>query len=76
MRCKCGRDAWPNQQVCPECLKNWTEMRKKAFEFIEQKHGKMTAVNHPIFKKEIKRLEKLWRKDPGKFETELQWEDE
>ncbi len=70
-KCKCGRDAWPNRRVCPSCLADWTEMRKKAFYFIEKKQGKMSAVNHPIFKTEIRRLEKLWRKDPNKFEIEI-----
>lgn len=46
-------------------------MRKTAFYFLEGKYGKMNAENHAIFKKEIRRLEKIWRKDPSKFETEI-----
>ena len=70
-RCKCGRDAWPNRKVCPTCLKSWSDMRIAAFNFLEAKYGKMNAKNHPVFKKEIRRLEKTWRKDPSKFETEI-----
>ncbi len=70
-KCKCGRDAWPNRRVCQICLKNWSDMKGKAFHFIEGKYGKLNAENHPIFKTEMRRLEKIWRKDSNKFEIEI-----
>lgn len=71
MKCKCGKDAWPNRRVCPTCLSLWSEMRKQLFDFLENKHGKMCQLNHPLFIEETKRLERVWRKDPNKFVAEI-----
>jgi len=71
MKCKCGKDTWPNKFVCPDCLSSWDKMRKQLFEFLENKYGKMCQANHPLFVKETKRLERMWRKDPSKFVAEI-----
>ena len=52
-------------------LDDWTEIREKAFAEITRVHGKLTFTNHAIFKKDMKRFEKLWRKDKILFEEEL-----
>jgi hypothetical protein len=50
---------------------DWTEMREKVFAEITRVHGKLTFTNHAIFKRDMKRFEKLWRKDKTLFEKEL-----
>jgi len=68
MRCKtCGESSWPNKWVCPICLKEWTSMRSIAFKFLQDKYGKLCPDNLSIIQKEIKKLERIWRKDPDEF---------
>jgi hypothetical protein len=50
---------------------DWTGMREKAFAEITRVHGKLTFTNHATFKRDMKRFEKLWRKDKTLFEKEL-----
>lgn len=52
-------------------LNDWTKMREKVFAEITRVHGKLTFTNHAIFKRDMKRFEKLWRKDKTIFEKEL-----
>jgi hypothetical protein len=47
-------------------------MRNRVFTALQEKHGQLTQVNHPVFKKEMKRLENIWRKDKVRFETEME----
>ena len=38
---------------------------------LESKYGKMNPENHPTFIKEMKRLEKIWKRDKDLFQLEL-----
>lgn len=59
-------------KICSSCMGKWTNMRSSVFDALTKKHGEMSATNHPLFRSEMKRLEKVWRKDKEKFETELE----
>ena len=52
-------------------MDNWGEMRDIVFSTLQSIHGKMNPSNHKLFIKETKRLEKIWRKDKDKFNTEI-----
>jgi hypothetical protein len=52
-------------------MKEWTTMRTTAFDILESKYGKMNPENHPTFIKEMKRLEKIWKRDKDLFQLEL-----
>jgi hypothetical protein len=52
-------------------MKEWTTMRGDAYGALESRHGKMNPDNHAIFIKEMKRLEKIWKKDKDLFRVEL-----
>jgi hypothetical protein len=54
-----------------EKMEHLNDWREKAFAEITRVHGKLTFTNHAIFKKDMKRFEKLWRKDRTLFEEEL-----
>lgn len=72
MKCiRCGNDVGTARRICQSCMGNWLEMRKTAYDFLVSKHGEMTAENHPIFKKEMPRLERIWRKDRNAFEAAI-----
>lgn len=60
-----------NRRVCTSCLTDWSNMRITAANQLEKKFGKLTPDNHEDFKKEMRRLEKIWRKAPDQFEQEL-----
>jgi hypothetical protein len=49
----------------------WLDMRSLIFETLQWKYGLLSPQNHPIFIKETKRLEAIWRKDKSKFEIEI-----
>lgn len=66
-KCKTCHEESYGMNICSSCLDNWSAMRKQAFEFLEKKHGKMNAENHPKIAKEIKKLTSIWRKNKGKF---------
>ena len=67
---RCGKEAYP-RKICLGCLQKWSDMRTMAHEYLTGKFGPMTALNHEDFKKGIKKLEKIWRKSPDKFEEEI-----
>ena len=67
---RCG-DENSRGKICYSCMSKWTDMRSEVFNALEKKHGKLSPANHPIFIKETKRLEKIWRKDKDKFDIEL-----
>lgn len=71
-RCrKCGADVFKGRSICSGCLAEFTTMRKIAMEYIEKKHGKLSPQNLAICQKEMKRLTNIWRRDPAKFEMEV-----
>ncbi len=71
-RCtKCGQDTIGNGQLCTRCLTNWTEMKGLSYTTLISLHGNMTHSNHYMFKKEMRRLENVWRKDKNKFQEEI-----
>lgn len=57
--------------ICGKCLSKWTDMRKEAWQHCEVLYGKLTPETHPLYIKEMKRLERIWKKDSSKFEQEL-----
>jgi hypothetical protein len=52
-------------------MKEWTNMRSLAWNSIEAKIGKLNPLNHETYKKEMKRLENIWKKDKEKFKKEI-----
>jgi hypothetical protein len=70
IRCK-EKNIFDNRRICLGCMKEWTTMRTTAFDTLESKYGKMNPENHPIFIKEMKRLEKIWKMDKDLFQLEL-----
>jgi hypothetical protein len=47
-------------------------MRLEAFKAIEAKHGEISQANLGFCQKEIRRLEKIWRKDKDQFAKEIE----
>lgn len=71
MKCiRCG-DETMNRKICYRCMNDWTTMRTQVFDILQNKYGKLTQENHPLFIKEMKRLERIWRKDRNEFLKEL-----
>ncbi len=70
IRCK-EKNIFDNGRICSGCMKEWTTMRTTAFDVLESKYGKMNPENHPTFIKEMKRLEKIWKRDKDLFQLEL-----
>ncbi|HRW22333.1 MAG TPA: hypothetical protein P5509_10190 [Bacteroidales bacterium] len=68
---RCGDDTLTGARICPTCLSNWSDMRTTVFNALQEKYGKLNPQNHKFFIKETKRLERIWRKDKGKFEQEI-----
>jgi hypothetical protein len=60
-----------SKKLDPYYLHQWSEMRKKAFTFLQDKIGKMTPETLPILQKEMKRLTALWKKDHYAFNKEI-----
>ena len=58
-------------RICSSCLTSWLDMRIMVFEALNEKLGKLTPDTHQQFIKEMKRMERTWRKDRDKFEIEL-----
>lgn len=46
-------------------------MRVAAYNYLLNIHGAMTSENHPKFIVEMKRLERIWKKDKSKFQEEI-----
>lgn len=70
-RCKtCGGDAITGR-ICPRCLDEWTAMRSEVHSALQVKLGKLSPQNHEEYKKQMKRLEKIWKKDKEKYKDEL-----
>ncbi len=71
MKCiRCGDNQ--SRKICYACLDKWTDMRTTIFETLVKLHGQLSKENHPIFIKETKRLEKIWRKDKDQFSIALE----
>lgn len=70
IKCK-EKNIFDNRRICLGCMKEWTTMRTTAFDTLESKYGKMNPENHPTFIKEMKRLEKIWKRDKDLFQLEL-----
>lgn len=72
---RCSRchepNIFDNRRICTGCMKLWSDMRARAWASLEPKLGKLTPETHPSWIKEMKRLEKIWRKSPVDFENEL-----
>jgi hypothetical protein len=66
------KNIFDNRRICIDCMKEWTNMRSLAWNSIEVKIGKLNPLNHETYKKEMKRLENIWKKDKEKFKTEIQ----
>lgn len=72
MKCRtCGRDTVGSMNFCYKCLNDWSTMRKQSWVFIEKKLGKLSSENLKSYQKEMKKLEKVWRKDKNKFQEIL-----
>ena len=67
---RCGCESF-GRSICLRCLSKWTDMRKEAFDYLQKKYGKLSPETHPKISKEIKRLDKLWKRNPEKFYAEI-----
>lgn len=73
MKCiRCGNESYGNSRICHSCLNNWLTMRTIAYNALENKLGKFSAQNQVEFKKQMKKLESIWRKDKEKFNSEIE----
>lgn len=71
-RCrKCGGEVC-GRSICRGCLRKWTDMRAIAFGYVQNKHGKMCADNLKVIQKEMKGLDRLWKRDPDKFYAKVE----
>jgi hypothetical protein len=68
---KCGVEIYPNERICRKCLSDWFNIRREAFAYVQHIHGKMCGENLPVLQKEMKRLDRLWKRDPTKFYEEI-----
>lgn len=48
-------------------MNKWSEMRTECWLHCQRLYGKLTPATHPLFMKEIKRLQNIWKKDKEKF---------
>lgn len=69
---RCGDDTLSSLKICSSCLCKWTDMRTIVLNTLESKYGKLSPINHQLFIKETKRLEKIWRKDNLQFTIEIE----
>lgn len=65
------KNIYDNSRVCSQCMTEWSSMRTRAWASLEPRLGKLTPETHPAWIKEMKRLEKIWKKSPVDFEKEL-----
>ena len=71
MKCmRCGTED-TYQRICSRCMSKWTDMRTQAWEYLTNKYGKLSKETLPVLQKEMKKLEKIWRKDPQLFISEI-----
>lgn len=70
IRCN-EKNIFDNRRICQGCLKEWTDMRVSASDYVQSKVGVLSPENHETYKKEMKRLEKIWKKDKEKFKQEI-----
>lgn len=53
-------------------MDDWKNMKEECFDLLELKLGKFSFQNQVQFKKEMKRLENIWKKDKDKYSTEIE----
>ncbi|MDR2084359.1 MAG: hypothetical protein LBP67_05130 [Bacteroidales bacterium] len=68
---RCGDETPFSSAICDYCLDKWIEMRGYVFDALQDKYGMLSHENYQTFNKEMKRLDKIWKKDKAKFEEEL-----
>lgn len=68
---RCGCETY-RERICRSCMNEWTEMRAKTYNTISKKYGMFSPENQVIFKKEMKRLEKIWRKNKDEWKLEIE----
>ena len=69
---RCGKENLSASRICRSCLHSWLDMRTEVFNKLQEKYGKFSPQNQEIFKKQMKRLENIWKKDKDKFVFELE----
>lgn len=67
---RCWEEAY-SKKICSACLSSWSDMRIEVYGELEKALGHFSFQNQIVFKKEMKRLEKIWRKDKDKFQQEV-----
>ncbi len=67
MKCKiCGADSgWDRR--CFSCMKEWKDNRKNNIAYLENIYGKTCPENHSTIVKELKKLERLFKKDEAAY---------
>ena len=71
IRCR-QLNIFDSRNICLTCMKAWTSMRSEVYEALEIKMGKFGHDNFEPFKKEMKRMDRLWHKDREKYNIELE----
>lgn len=74
--CKyCGYSTVGRSRVCNACLNEWSDMRRSIWNFCIKKYGNLNQETHNSFKKEMKRFEKVWKKNRSEFQNLLSIEE-
>jgi len=61
-----------NKKICSSCLKKWTSMRSVIWETMTLVHGSFNPHTQEAWIKKTRKLEAIWRKDPEKFNNEIE----
>ena len=67
IRCHYEQDS----TICHRCMSSWLDMRVIAYDTLTNKYGTFSQDNDKIFKKEMKRLDNVWRQNKKQFVTEI-----
>jgi hypothetical protein len=74
-KCKrCFTDLPGKKRICEECMGKWVQMRNTAFDALVAKYGGLSQTRDQFekFKREMKRLDRIWHKDVDKFNEEIE----
>ena len=67
---RCGEKNIPtyeNKIICRSCQNDWRKMRSITYAYCEKTIGKMEGENFESFKKEMNKLENIWRRNRDRW---------
>lgn len=72
MECKyCGIEFY-KANICGYCMANFATMKKSSFDYLKNKFGPLSFDNQDKFRLEMKRLERLYKRNEMKFWNEIE----